>query len=416
VSEQPIEILSFGCRLNSFESEAMKSAAKEAGLSGAVIVNTCAVTSEAERQARQAIRKLKRERPGLRIIVTGCAAQVSSSKFTDMPEVDRVVGNADKLDPRVLAGESRLHLTAFQDVSELAPHLVEGFEGRARAFVQIQQGCDHRCAFCVIPLARGPSRSIAPERIVAQGRKLAQAGWKEMALTGVDISSWGRDLKGKPSLGHLVRLLLDEIPDLSRLRFSSLDPAEIDQELLDALTSQPRLMPHLHLSIQAGSDGVLKRMARRHRRGDLLLLAERLRQARPGLALGADLIAGFPGESEAEQAETLALIDEMDLTHLHVFPFSARPGTAAFRMKRLSGEVVKERAAALRLAGETRLLGRMKARLGEMASVLVETNGQGYSEDYLPVSVKGSAAAAGDIVQVRLTAMENERLAGELAA
>jgi threonylcarbamoyladenosine tRNA methylthiotransferase MtaB len=411
----PVEIVTFGCRLNSFESEAMKSAAQEAGLHDAVIFNTCAVTSEAERQARQAIRKMKRERPGLRIIVTGCAAQVSSAKFADMPEVDRVVGNADKLDPKALAGEGRLHLLDFAQAAEVAPHLVEGFEGRARAFVQIQQGCDHRCAFCVIPLARGPSRSLAAGRIIAQAAKLAEAGWKEMALTGVDISSWGRDLEGRPSLGRLAGQLLDAVPGLLRLRFSSLDPAEIGQDLLDLLAREPRLMPHLHLSIQAGSDGVLRRMARRHRRSDLIDLARRLREARPGLALGADLIAGFPGETAGQQAETLALIEEMDISHLHVFPFSARPGTAASRMKRLGGEVVKQRAAELRQAGEARLQARMKARLGETAWVLIETPGRGYSEDYLPVAVYGRTRA-GELAQVRLVGVEGLHLAGELAA
>jgi threonylcarbamoyladenosine tRNA methylthiotransferase MtaB len=398
-----IDVVTFGCRLNGFESEALKKTAEQAGIQDAVIFNTCAVTAEAERQARQAIRKLKRERPNARIIVTGCAAQVNGQAFADMPEVDRVLGNAAKLDAGLLASGQRLLVTDLAELKELAPHLIEGFEGRARAFVQIQQGCDHGCTFCIIPKARGPSRPIELARIVEQARTLTDGGYAEIVLTGVDIASWGR-------LDELVRALLRQVPGLMRLRLSSLDPAEIGDGLVDLFNNEPRLMGHLHLSMQSGADPVLKRMARRHRRDDLLRIRERL----PHIALGADLIAGFPGETDEDHQATLDLVDRLNLSHLHVFPFSARPGTPAARLKRVPGDVVKARAAELRRKGEIVMDRLMQGLRGSRVNVLVEEPGQGYSEAYLPVRFEGGAP--GQIALVQIDDVLDGKLRGHLAA
>ncbi len=398
-----IDILTFGCRLNGFESEVLRETAAKAGLRDAVIVNTCAVTAEAERQARQAIRKLRRERPHARIIVTGCAAQVNAQSFADMPEVDRVLGNADKLDPALLASFERLVVSDLNDLADLAPHLIEGFEGRSRAFVQIQQGCDHACTFCIVPKARGPSRPVALERILAQTQKLVDGGYREIVLTGVDIASWGR-------LERLIVSLLEQVPGLARLRLSSLDPASVTPDLIALFKSEPRLMGHLHLSMQSGADAVLKRMARRHRRTDLL----HIRDALPDAALGADLIAGFPGETEADHRETLDLIERMGLAHLHVFPFSARPGTPAARWKRLPGDVVKARAADLRAAGERQCHALLASFVGREVRVLVEEPGRGLSEAYLPVAFQGGEP--GGIACVRIERFEGDKLLGRIVA
>lgn len=398
-----IDVVTFGCRLNGFESEALKETAARAGLKDAVIFNTCAVTAEAERQARQAIRKLKRERPQAHIIVTGCAAQVSAERFAAMPEVDRVLGNAAKLDASLLASGDRLAVTDLKELAELSAHLIEGFDGRARAFVQIQQGCDHGCTFCIVPKARGPSVAYPLERIVEQARKLADAGFAELVLTGVDIASWG-------PLEKLAMALLDGVPKLSRLRLSSLDPAELTQDLVALFKSEPRLMPHLHLSMQSGADLVLKRMARRHRQADL----ERIRQLLPDIALGADLIAGFPGESEEDHQATLELIGRLRLTHLHVFPYSPRPGTPAANWKRLPGDVVKRRAQELREAGERVRAASLQDFVGKTVRVLVEEAGRGYSEHYLPVAFEGGAV--GEIAAVRILGADAGRLKGSLAA
>ncbi|CAA6604044.1 Threonylcarbamoyladenosine tRNA methylthiotransferase MtaB [Rhodospirillaceae bacterium LM-1] len=398
-----IDIVTFGCRLNGFESEVLRDTAKQAGLEDAVIFNTCAVTAEAERQARQAIRKLKRERPNAHIIVTGCAAQVSAERFAAMPEVDRVLGNGAKLDPLQLASSEKLVVTDLADLSELAPHLIGGFEGRARAFVQIQQGCDHGCTFCIIPKARGPSRPVAFERIAEQAAKLTAAGYLEIVLTGVDIASWGR-------LEQLIAGLLKEVPGISRLRLSSLDPAEVSDDLIALFKSEPRLMGHLHLSMQSGADPVLKRMARRHRAGDLL----RIRQALPEVALGADLIAGFPGETQDDHQETLRLIEQLGLSHLHVFPYSARPGTAAANWKRLAGDVVKARAAELRAAGERVRDGLIASLIASEVNVLIEEPGKGYSESYLPVVFAGGVPGA--VARVKITGAVNGQLEGQIVA
>lgn len=412
-------VVTFGCRLNSHESAVMRDQARAAGLDDAIIVNTCAVTKEAERQACQAIRKLRRENPGARLIVTGCAAQLDPARFAAMPEVDQVLGNVEKLRAESYhSNGAPLQVTDIMTVRETAGHLLSGFEDRARAFVQVQQGCDHRCTFCIIPFARGPNRSVPMGRVVDQVRALVEAGYAEVVLTGVDITSYGADLPGRPSLGQMVRRLLALVPELPRLRLSSLDPVGVDDELLRLVAEEPRLLPHLHLSIQAGDDLILKRMKRRHLRGDVVALAARLRDLRPGIALGADLIAGFPTETEAQAANTLSLVDDADLTHLHVFPYSARPGTPAARMPAVSGDVARARAAALRAAGQRRLASRLAARVGQGAEVLVERTGFGHSEDYLPVDLSVTseqAAVPGCIARTRITGVTPEgRLTGAI--
>jgi threonylcarbamoyladenosine tRNA methylthiotransferase MtaB len=410
-------LVTFGCRLNGYESEVMRDHARAAGLENAVIVNTCAVTREAERQARQAIRKLRRDNPSARLIVTGCAAQLDPARFAAMPEVDRVLGNDEKLRPESYqdhAGD--LLVTDIMQAKETAGHLITGFETRTRAFVQVQQGCDHRCTFCIIPFARGPNRSVPLGRLVEQVRRLVEGGTREIVLTGVDITSYGADLPGRPTLGETVTRLLALVPDLPRLRLSSLDPVGVDAALLRLVAEEPRLLPHLHLSVQAGDDLILKRMKRRHLRADVVALAARLRDLRPGLALGADLIAGFPTETDVQAANTRALVDEADLSHLHVFPYSARPGTPAARMPQVPGDVGRARAAALRAAGEARMAARLTGRVGGMADVLVEMPGFGHTEDYLPVDLAGTAGDAppGAVVRVRLTGADGARLTGTM--
>ncbi|HEV2300743.1 MAG TPA: tRNA (N(6)-L-threonylcarbamoyladenosine(37)-C(2))-methylthiotransferase MtaB, partial [Stellaceae bacterium] len=342
-----VEIITFGCRLNALESEVIRRAARAAGLEDAIVVNTCAVTAEAERQARQAIRRARREHPQARILVTGCAAEIMPQRYAAMPEVDRVLGNAAKLKPESYREGS------LPDAAGAAPPLVDGFEGRARAYLQVQQGCDHRCTFCVIPLGRGPSRSLPFEEIVTAARRLVAAGYREIVLTGVDLTAYGADLAGRASLGAMLRRLLLAAPEIARLRLSSLDPAEIDDELWRLIGEEPRLMPHLHLSLQAGDDVILKRMKRRHSRDEAIAVARRARALRPEIALGADLIAGFPTETEAMFAKSLDLVAECGLAFLHVFPFSARPGTPAARMPQVAAAAVRERAARLRAAGAT---------------------------------------------------------------
>jgi threonylcarbamoyladenosine tRNA methylthiotransferase MtaB len=409
------EIVTFGCRLNAYESEVMRDHARAAGWHDAVIVNTCAVTSEAERQARQAIRKLRRERPGARIVVTGCAAQIDPQKFGAMPEVDQVIGNAEKMQAASYHSPSpeRIVVTDIMSVRDTAEHLIAGFDGRARAFVEIQQGCDHRCTFCIIPFGRGPNRSVPMGRITDQVRSLVAAGFGEIVLTGVDITAYGADLPGRPSLGQMVRRLLAQLPELPRLRLSSLDPVEVDDDLLRLVAEEPRLMPHFHLSIQAGDDMILKRMKRRHLRADVITLAKRLRGLRPDLALGADIIAGFPTETEDMFGQSLGLVDEIGLSHLHVFPFSARPGTPAARMPRLPGDVVKDRAARLRAKGEAAMGAFLAGRVGRDARVLMEKPGFGHCEHYLPVHLDGDAPA-GSIRQVRITGLAEGHLIGTL--
>ena len=411
------QIITFGCRLNTYESEVMRGHAEQAGLGDAIIVNTCAVTAEAERQARQAIRRARREHPEARIIVTGCAAQIAPGAFAAMPEVDRVVGNIEKLRPETFGQEpaGKIQVEDIMAVRETAGHLVEGFEGRARAFLQVQQGCDHRCTFCIIPYGRGNSRSVPIGVVVEQARRLVANGYAEIVLTGVDITSYGGDLPGHPALGNLVRRLLALVPDLKRLRLSSLDPVEIDDELKRLIVEEPRLMPHLHLSVQAGDDLILKRMKRRHLRGDVIALTRWIRERRPEVAFGADLIAGFPTESAEMHANSLALVEECDLTWLHVFPFSPRPGTPAARMPQLPRTVARERAEALRERGAAMAARWMATRVGRQADVLIEQDDVGHCEDFAPVQVD-RPGAVGQVVRVSLERVADGRLYGRIAA
>lgn len=384
-----LKLLTFGCRLNTYESEIIRQNAEAAGLTNTIIVNTCAVTSEAERQARQSIRKARREYPGAAIIVTGCSAQIDPQSYAAMPEVDAVLGNDEKLQPASFmpAGltAEKIRVNDAAAMVETASHLVDGFDGRARAFVQVQNGCDHRCTFCIIPFGRGPSRSVPLGAIAKQVRQLAATGYAEIVLTGVDITSYGADLPGRPSLGQMLRRLLAAVPEVPRLRLSSLDPAEMDEDLWALIADEPRLMPHLHLSIQAGDDLILKRMKRRHLRGDVIDIAQRARRARPGMVLGADLIAGFPTETDRMFDNTLRLIGDCGLSLLHVFPYSPRPGTPAAKMPQLPRAVARDRAAALRQAGLEILDATLASHVGTTAQVLIETPSSGRTEHYLPV-------------------------------
>ena len=415
------EIITFGCRLNSFESEVIRGHARAAGLDDLVVVHTCAVTAEAERQARQAIRRARRARPKARIVVTGCGAQIAPDAYAAMAEVDQVVGNQDKLEAslwRGLAGRPRVVVRDIMTARETAGHLVDGFDGRARAFVQVQNGCDHRCTFCIIPYGRGPSRSVPAGEVVDQTRRLVESGYREVVLTGVDLTSYGRDLPGQPTLGQLTRRLLRLVSELPRLRLSSIDPAEVDDDLLDLVATEPRLMPHLHLSVQAGDDLVLKRMKRRHSRDDVVGLCARLRSLRPDIAFGADLIAGFPTETEAMFERTLALVGEAGLCFLHVFPYSARRGTPAARMPQVPKAVRHERAARLRTAGARATAAFLERQIGRRARILVERDGCGRSETFAPFRVEGDGAAPppGEIVTARATHVDGGVIVGRLAA
>ena len=401
------EVITFGCRLNAFESEVIRRAAAAAGLTGAVIVNTCAVTAEAERQARQAIRRARRQHPEARIVVTGCAAHLSPERYAALPEVDRVLDNQAKLLPQSYLPEN----AALPDPIETAPHLVDGFEGKCRAFLQVQQGCDHRCTFCIIPYARGASRSIPMGVIADQARRLVAADYREIVLTGVDLTAYGTDLPGRPSLGQMVRRLLAAVPELQRLRLSSLDPAEIDAELWRLLDEEERLMPHLHLSLQAGDDLILKRMKRRHSRDQAVAVAQHARALRPEVALGADLIAGFPTETEEMFGRTLDLIGECGLAFVHVFPYSMRAGTPAARMPQLPGAVIKERAVRLRAAAEAALAAELSARVGSETDVLIERPGMGRAPFYAAV-IFTTRGAVGTVQRMRLIGASGRNLIG----
>jgi len=404
---QDNEVITLGCRLNAFESEVIRRAAAAAGLTGAVIVNTCAVTAEAERQARQAIRRARRQHPEASIIVTGCAAEISPERYAALPEVDRVLDNRAKLRPQ----SYRQGEPSTADLAETAGHLVDGFEGKSRAFLQVQQGCDHRCTFCIIPYARGPSRSVPIGAVADQARRLVAAGYREIVLTGIDLTAYGGDLPGRPSLGQMVRRLLAAVPELERLRLSSLDPAELDAELWRLLAEEERLMPHLHLSLQAGDDLILKRMKRRHSRAEAMVVARRARALRPDVALGADLIAGFPTETEEMFHRSLDLIAECGLAFVHVFPYSARPGTPASRIPRLSGAVIRERAARLRAAGEAALAADLATRIGAETDVLIERPGMGRAAFYAAVSSE-AAATEGVIQRMRIIGTGGRSLIG----
>ena len=393
-SARGCEVITFGCRLNTYESEVIRANARSLGIDDAVIINTCAVTAEAERQARQAIRRARRDRPDARIIVTGCAAQIAPERFANMPEVDRVIGNTEKLRAHSLApSAASLQVGDIMQVHDVAAPIIEGIEGRTRAIVQVQNGCDHRCTFCVIPFGRGPSRSVPSQAVTEQVRTLVEHGYREVVLTGVDLTAYGADLPDRPRLGRLVRDLLRAVPELPRLRLSSLDPAEIDEDLFRVIAEEPRLMPHLHLSLQAGDDLILKRMKRRHSRADAIAFTERARRLRPQIAFGADLIAGFPTETEAMFDNTMDLVAACDLAYLHVFPFSPRPGTPASRMPQVKVADRRGRAARLRAAGDAALARFLRQRVGTRAQVLVETDGFGRSEHFAPVRLDRELAA-----------------------
>ena len=414
-----LDILTLGCRLNAYESEVMRANAAEAGLDDAVIVNTCAVTNEAVRQARQTIRKAHRDRPDAPIIVTGCAAQIDPDMFAEMPEVARVIGNSEKMKTETFRPTSLLDPSApkaivndIMSVTETAGHLVDGLDGRARAYVQVQTGCDHRCTFCIIPYGRGNSRSVPAGDVVDQARQLTENGFYELVLTGVDLTSWGADLPNAPKLGNLVARILKLVPDLKQIRLSSIDAIEIDDELFDLITEDSRIAPHLHLSLQAGDDMILKRMKRRHSRNDAIDLCRRLRDKRPEFAFGADLIAGFPTETDAMFENTLNAVEECGLDYLHVFPYSARPGTPAARMPQLSGDVVKARAARLRAVGAERLALRLDRHVGTTQTALMERGGKARLPDFAPIRVTGSELAPGALVELHLESRTDEELIG----
>ena len=415
-----VDVITFGCRLNAFESEVIAREAASAGLTDAIIINSCAVTNEAVAQARQSIRRLKRDRPHARIVVTGCAAQTQGEMFADMVEVDRVLGNDDKMRGQAWRataaafdagsdGADKIAVTDIMKVREMAPHLLDGFQsGLPRAFVQVQNGCDHRCTFCIIPFGRGNSRSVPMGAVVEQVRQLAAHGHAEIVLTGVDLTSYGADLPAAPKLGMLVKQILRHVPELKRLRISSIDSIEADSDLLDAIAGDQRLMPHLHLSLQAGDDIILKRMKRRHVRADAIQFCAQVRRLRPDIALGADLIAGFPTETEEMFARSLDLVEECGLTFLHVFPYSPRPGTPAARMPQVAGAVIKDRAKALRAAGAVALQRRLASEIGSVREVLIESASQGRTEHFLPVAIAGETPGA--VKRLPITGRDGLRL------
>ncbi len=420
---KPVDVITFGCRLNAYESEVMKAHAAGAGLQGAVVVNTCAVTSEAQRQARQAIRKARRDNPEARIIVTGCAAQTDAAAFAAMPEVDVVLGNEEKLkaeswrrDVKPRNGAAAVNVSDIMSVTKARPVSLAGFGEKTRAVVQVQTGCDHRCTFCIIPFGRGNSRSVQVEQAVQQVRTLVEAGCPEVVLSGVDITSWGADLDGQPKLGSLVRTILKQVPDLKRMRISSIDSVEADDELLQAIAEEERLMPHLHLSLQAGDDMVLKRMKRRHLRDDAIRFCEDVRRLRPDMVFGADIIAGFPTETEEMFENSLKLVEECGLTFLHVFPYSKRPGTPAAKMPQVDGAAIKERARRLRERGEARLSAFLLEHTGKTAEVLFETPMRGRTPQFVQVEIDGDGVEPGTMRAVRITGLNDGLLGGELIA
>jgi threonylcarbamoyladenosine tRNA methylthiotransferase MtaB len=413
-----LDIVTFGCRLNTYESEVMRAHAEAAGLQDTIIINTCAVTAEAEKQARQSIRKLRRDHPEKRIVVTGCAVQIHSDAFAAMPEVDAVLGNAEKLDakPYLKLDTERAQVADIMAVRETASHLVASFDGRARAFLQVQNGCDHRCTFCIIPFGRGPSRSVPVGDIVAQVRHLVEQGFHEIVLTGVDISDYGKDLPATPSLGAMIRRVLKLVPELKRLRLSSIDAVEVDADLRQLIAEEPRLMPHLHISVQAGDDMVLKRMKRRHLREDILRFCTEMRTLRPDIVFGADIIAGFPTETDAMFENTRALIADAGLTYLHVFPYSARVGTPAARMPQVPKEVRKERAGILRNEGQKQLQRYLASRVGKREEIIIEQDGYtGRAHGFAPVRV-AIPHAPGTLLEVDITQAMPEHVVGRIAA
>ena len=399
-----------GCRLNAYETEAMKELANAHGVENAVIVNTCAVTAEAVRKARQDIRKLRRDNPGAKLIVTGCAAQTEPETFASMAEVDVVIGNTEKMNPATWAGMAPdligqtepVQVDDIMSVTETAGHLIDGFGTRSRAYVQVQNGCDHRCTFCIIPFGRGNSRSVPAGVVVDQIKRLVDTGYNEVVLTGVDLTSWGADLPGEPKLGDLVMRILRLVPDLPRLRISSIDSIEVDENLMQAIATEPRLMPHLHLSLQHGDDMILKRMKRRHLRDDAIRFTEEASRLRPDMTYGADIIAGFPTETDAMFANSLALVADCNLTWLHVFPYSPRPGTPAARMPQVNGKLIKSRAATLRAAGQAQVEKHLTAQIGRAHNILMESPRMGRTEQFTEVTFATDQPES-QIVQARIT-------------
>jgi threonylcarbamoyladenosine tRNA methylthiotransferase MtaB len=417
-----VEVITFGCRLNTYESEVMRAEAEKAGLNNAILVNTCAVTGEAVRQARQAIRRARRDNPHARIIVTGCAAQTEKHAFAEMAEVDAVLGNEEKLTSASyrslpdfgVSAEEKLRVNDIMSVRATAPQMIRHIDGHVRAFVQVQNGCDHRCTFCIIPYGRGNSRSVPMGAVVSQARNLVESGYREIVLTGVDATSYGADLPGQPSLGLLAKTLLKQIPEIRRLRLSSIDSIEADGHLMDVIADEPRFMPHLHLSLQHGDDMILKRMKRRHSRADAIRFIDDVRRLRPEMSFGADMIAGFPTETEAMFENAVSLAEEAGIAHLHVFPYSPRPGTPAARMPQLDRTVIKERAARLRLAGQKLHQSHLDTMVGTRQWLLVENNGLAHTENFTLVAVPGLRPR--DLVQVAITGHNGKHLDMQLAA
>ncbi|WP_170342865.1 tRNA (N(6)-L-threonylcarbamoyladenosine(37)-C(2))-methylthiotransferase MtaB [Ruegeria arenilitoris] len=414
----PPKFTTLGCRLNAYETEAMKELSQQAGLTDAVIVNTCAVTAEAVRKARQEIRKLRRENPSARLIVTGCAAQTEPQTFAEMDEVDAVIGNTEKMRPETWKGMAAdfigetetVQVDDIMSVTETAGHLIDGFGTRSRAYVQVQNGCDHRCTFCIIPYGRGNSRSVPAGVVVDQIKRLVDRGYNEVVLTGVDLTSWGAGLPASPKLGDLVMRILKLVPDLPRLRISSIDSIEVDENLMQAIATESRLMPHLHLSLQHGDDLILKRMKRRHLRDDAIRFTEEARKLRPEITFGADIIAGFPTETEAHFENSLKLVTDCDLTWLHVFPYSKREGTPAARIpQQVNGKVIKERAARLREAGDTQVARHLAAQLGKTHHILMENSHMGRTEQFTEVTF-ANAQPEGQIVTAAITGVRDQQL------
>lgn len=415
-STGPSQVITLGCRLNSYESEVMRGHAETAGLDGAIIVNTCAVTGEAVRTARQTIRRAARDNPDAPVIVTGCAAQIDPEMFADMPEVTRVIGNHEKMQAEtwapidLLGGTEKIRVNDIMSVEETAGHLIDGMDGRARAYIQVQNGCDHRCTFCIIPYGRGNSRSVPAGEVVNMVRRLVETGHYEIVLTGVDLTSWGSDLPGEPQLGNLVQRILKLVPELKQLRISSIDAIEMDEALFEAM-ADPRIAPFMHLSLQHGDNLILKRMKRRHSREDAVELSQRLRRVRPDIALGADIIAGFPTETDAAFENSLALIDDCQIAFLHAFPYSPRPGTPAARMPQLEKAVIKARAARLREAGSAALINHLQAHTDKAFDVLVEQPGRGRLPDFTPVALQGfETAETGRPVRARIIGHDTQKL------
>lgn len=411
------EIITFGCRLNTYESEVMRNHAKSQGLEHAIIINTCAVTGEAERQARQAIRKAKRENPDAYLIVTGCSVQINPAQYASMSEVDRVLGNAEKMKAESFAPTlpDKIHVTDIMSIRETAAHMISGFENRARAFIEIQNGCNHRCTFCTIPFGRGNNRSVPIGEIVNQIKLLVDEGCQEIVFTGVDITDYGKDLPATPSLGSMTRRILNLVPDLMRLRLSSIDPSEVDEELFDLMVGEPRLMPHFHISAQAGDNMILKRMKRRHLREDMVQFCEKIRQKRSDVVFGADLIAGFPTETDEMFQNSLALVQECNITYLHVFPYSIRAGTPAARMPQVNKAVIKERAKQLRVLGEQQLQSFLKSRVGLTETILVESSKRGRTNHFAPVELlrreeESATLEIGTLIPAKIDGVSGEAL------